>query len=245
MHEAARDVGSIRMHPITDLDIPYFPNRSPDAKGKAIAQKCDNCTNYVDKACIQACPTGALFQIDGQSCSIIGVSSPQKNRRRYAPSPIEQPHGWRQFWLLMTVLVSLILTWECFGRLWPELTFRDFLSFRLPRRGVDRQVPAQAIPSVMLLLHRCRYGDRHSVYRWRGRLASTPVLMGAYLARWMGAIVALHTALFSATRLVGDVRHDDAGRRHGFGWPLCRSSCREIGSVINCISMRSACALKR
>ena len=85
--------GSIRMHPITDLDIPkYFPNRAPDAKGKAIAQKCDNCTNYADKACIQACPTGALIQIDGaelfDNWRLIAAAEQEGG---YAPSQLSSP----------------------------------------------------------------------------------------------------------------------------------------------------------
>ena len=194
--------GSIRMHPITDLDIPkYFPNRAPDAKGKAIAQKCDNCTNYADKACIQACPTGALFQIDGaelfDNWRLIAAAEQEGG---YAPSPIEQPYGWRQFWLLMTVLVTLILTWECFGRLfWPELTFTEtFYRFGWLEEGVDRLVPFRAGDPFGHALGYIAAGMviGTQVYRLRGRLASTPVLMEAHI--WlgvMGAIVAFfHTA---------------------------------------------------
>lgn len=57
---------AIQMHPIDSLDIErYFGNRSEEARGKQIAQKCDNCNGFSNLACVSACPTGALFQVDG------------------------------------------------------------------------------------------------------------------------------------------------------------------------------------
>ncbi|MCA9538390.1 MAG: hypothetical protein KC620_05850 [Myxococcales bacterium] len=138
--------GSIRMHPVSALDLAkYFPNRSPDAKGKNIAQKCDNCTGYADQACISACPTGAMFQVDGAHL----FDHWQQFAVHHAPgfdaveSPEGTPRRWRTFWVAFTVLNTLLLTWECFGRLyWPKLTF-GHLAFALgwAETGIDPTAP--------------------------------------------------------------------------------------------------------
>jgi Fe-S-cluster-containing hydrogenase component 2 len=119
--------GSIRMHPVSELDIEtYFPNRDPNAKGKLIAQKCDNCTGFEDQACISACPTGALFQVDGIDLFNYWQQFNVHERPGFdtVESPETTPRGWRKFWLWFTVLNTAVLTWECLGRLfWPDLTF--------------------------------------------------------------------------------------------------------------------------
>ncbi|MBV69898.1 MAG: hypothetical protein CMH52_00990 [Myxococcales bacterium] len=185
--------GSIRMHPIAELDMEkYFPNRSPDAKGKAIAQKCDNCTGYEDKACISACPTGALFQLDGAELF--------DNWRQFSPqsvpdgdaieSPNEFPHGWRQFWVALTVFVTVFLSWECFGRLyWPKVTFAElFFQLGWSESGVDPVVPFRAGDFFSHALGYIGGGLMigTQVYRLRGRFSTTPVLMEAHI--WMGVI---------------------------------------------------------
>jgi Fe-S-cluster-containing hydrogenase component 2/CRP-like cAMP-binding protein len=138
--------GAIRMHSLADLDLAkYFPDRKPDAKGKSIAQKCDNCTGYPDQACITACPTGALFQVDGarifeywqqfnvhQTPGHEAVASPEADTRRI-----------RNAWIAFTLLNTLVLAWECLGRLhWPSLTFAE-LAFRMgfAATGVDPVEP--------------------------------------------------------------------------------------------------------
>lgn len=119
--------GSIRMHPVSELDLKtFFPDRDPKAKGKLIAQKCDNCTGYEDQACISACPTGALFQVDGTDLfnywQQFNVHLRPGFEEVESPEPV--PKGWRRFWLWFTLLNTAVLTWECFGRLfWLDLTF--------------------------------------------------------------------------------------------------------------------------
>ena len=110
--------GSIRMHPIAELDIEkYFPNRSPDAKVRPSREM--TIAGYEDKACISACPADALFQIDGTDLfnswqqfnahrrpGFDSVESPQTVPKRLAP-----------FWVIFAILNTLVLSWECFGRL--------------------------------------------------------------------------------------------------------------------------------
>ena len=185
--------GAIRMHPVSELDMEkYFPNRSPDAKGKNIAQKCDNCTGYDDQACITACPAGGMFQVDGAEI----FDYWQQFNVHQAPgfdqveSPEGIPRGWRRFWVIFTLINTFILTWECFGRLhWPELTFGTlFHMLGWAEAGIDPDAPFKAgdffshamgyIGGFMMLstqLYRLR--------RWTG---GTRVLMEAHI--WTGIL---------------------------------------------------------
>ncbi|MCK6574378.1 4Fe-4S dicluster domain-containing protein [Myxococcota bacterium] len=141
--------GSIRMHTLAELDLAkYFPNRSPDAKGKNIAQKCDNCSDFGDQACVTACPTGALFQVDGSRL----FDYWQQFAVHTAPgqaataSPERHPVAWRWFFAIFTALNALLLTWECFGRLlFPELTFGTlFHAWGLTAQPLDPVAPFRA-----------------------------------------------------------------------------------------------------
>ena len=58
--------GSITMVPFDMIDPVYMAKRSEGARGgRMYSVKCDNCTGFSDLACISACPTGALFQVEG------------------------------------------------------------------------------------------------------------------------------------------------------------------------------------
>ena len=141
--------GSIRMHSLADLDLArYFPNRAAEAKGKNIAQKCDNCSGFGDQACVTACPTGAIFQVDGsrlfdywQQFAVHTAGG-----RGTAVSPESHPLGWRRFWMAFTLLNFLLLTWECFGRLfWLDLTFGTlFHESGLTAEPLDPAAPFRA-----------------------------------------------------------------------------------------------------
>ena len=115
---------AIRMHSIADLDMArYFPDRSPDAKGKNIAQKCDNCAKYADQACITACPTGAMFQIDGKQVFDYWEQFTVHRSPGFAEvaSPEATQAGSRLFWPIFTLLNFAFLFWESAGRAWwPE-----------------------------------------------------------------------------------------------------------------------------
>ncbi len=117
---------AIRMHSIADLDMArYFPDRSPDAKGKNIAQKCDNCAKYSDQACITACPTGAMFQIDGNEIFDYWEQFTVHRSPGFAEvaTPVEARRASKLFWPIFTLVNFLFLFWETAGRLWwPGLT---------------------------------------------------------------------------------------------------------------------------
>ncbi len=200
--------GSIRMHPISELNLEkYFPNRKPDAKGKNIAQKCDNCTGYADKACITACPTGALFQIDGAE---LFNSWEQFNvHRRPGYDQVESPEAvarpWRRFWVAFAVLNAVFLFWECFGRMyWPNLTFAHGLYVMgVADSDIDPMAPFKAGD---FFSHALGYIGGFlmigtQVYRLRGWLASSSVLMEAHI--WMGVIGGMY-GLFHTTFVFTD-----------------------------------------
>ncbi|MEE2643773.1 MAG: hypothetical protein VYD19_02460, partial [Myxococcota bacterium] len=129
---------AIQMHPVEGLDLAkYFPNRSPDARGKNIAQKCDNCTDYADQACITACPTGALFQIDGASLfeSWEQFSVHERPGFEAVSSPEDRARRWRKWSAAFTILNLVILSYECLSRLLlPKLSIGWAL---MARSGAD------------------------------------------------------------------------------------------------------------
>ncbi|MEZ4463202.1 MAG: 4Fe-4S dicluster domain-containing protein [bacterium] len=165
--------GAIRMHALADLNVSkYFPDRSPDAKGLNIAQKCDNCTGYADKACITACPTGAMFRWTGWISSGTGSSSPSTSApaSTASPSPENRPSLMaRWFWGLFALVNTLIVAWECIGRLyWPGWTFgQAFYTWGLTETGLDPSIPS-ARGSVRPLpgLDRRRLPSRRSSTGW-------------------------------------------------------------------------------
>ncbi len=192
---------AIRMHPLADLDVAkYFPNRSPDAKGKNIAQKCDNCTGYPDKACITACPTGALFQVDGADL----FDQWKQFKVHEAPgfdavaSPEGVPRGWRRFWLALTILNALVLSWESLGRLfWLDLTFGTWLyEAGITAEPLDPLAPFKAgdffSHAMGYIGGACLLGTQ--LYRlgkrFAPRLGSVPAWMEAHI--WLGVLGGLY-----------------------------------------------------
>lgn len=194
--------GAIRMHSLADLNVKkYFPNRSPDAKGLNIAQKCDNCTGYEDRACITACPTGAMFQVDGvdlfkhwQQFTVHDapgfgeVVSPEN-------APVKSTRPW---WLAFTLLNVAFLIWECFGRLyWPSMSFGHlFYEWGLLSTDLDRFFPLKASApfghslgyiggAACILTQAYRLGKR-----WAPRFGSVQAWMESHI--WFGILGAVY-----------------------------------------------------
>lgn len=141
---------AIQMHPIETLDMDrYFLDRNEDApdahkrnkKNPQIAQKCDNCTGYSDQACVTACPTGALFQVDGpelfdhweqfnvhKNPGFDAVVSPEDSANRARP-----------WWIAFTLLNLIIISYESLTRVWaPSLCFGHlFYQWGLTATDID------------------------------------------------------------------------------------------------------------
>ena len=117
---------AIQMHPVKGLDLEhYFPGRDPAARDPYIAQKCDNCTGYAEQACISACPTGALFEIDGpelfESWEQFDVD--QQPGFAEVPSPSDVAQSARYWGARFTITNLIAIGYECCARLFsPELS---------------------------------------------------------------------------------------------------------------------------
>ena len=142
---------AIQMHPTETLDLDrYFPNRDPDHpnKMKKIAQKCDNCAGYADQACVTACPTGALFQVDGPDLfNFWEQFNVHKNPGFDAViSPEDSANRARPWWIAFTLLNFIFLTYECLTRVWaPEFALGHVL-FQWGLKAEDL-VPDKALHS--------------------------------------------------------------------------------------------------
>ena len=122
---------AIQMHPIETLDLErYFPDRDPEQKGKKIAQKCDNCVGYENQACISACPTGAMFQVDGPDLFDYWEQFNVHKSPGFdsVVSPEDGAHRARPWWVAFTLLNAILLSYECLTRAFmPELCFGHLL----------------------------------------------------------------------------------------------------------------------
>jgi Fe-S-cluster-containing hydrogenase component 2 len=140
---------AIQMHPIDTLDMErYFTDRSPEARGKQIAQKCDNCTEYEDQACVTACPTGALFQVDGPD---LFDHWEQFNVHKnpgfdQVISPEDSANLVRPWGVAITLLTFILITYECLTRVWsPTLCFAHlFYEWGWSTTDIDLAKPLRA-----------------------------------------------------------------------------------------------------
>ena len=140
---------AIQMHPVDTLDIEtYFSDRSPEARGKQIAQKCDNCVGYQDQACITACPTGALFQVDGPD---LFDHWEQFNVHKnpgfdQVVSPEDSANLIRPYGIAATLLVFILVSYECLTRVWaPSLCFtHQLFEWNLISTDIDMEKPLRA-----------------------------------------------------------------------------------------------------
>ncbi len=118
--------GAITMVPFDAIDPSYMSQRSDDARGgRMYSVKCDNCAGYGDLACISACPTGALFQVDGAALLDLlegldekGTRARVLDRLNPEPLPLYKSLSWTLF-----IFTTIAASWEVIGRyLVPEYT---------------------------------------------------------------------------------------------------------------------------
>lgn len=103
------------------------PKAAKKGKPKRIANKCDHCIGYSDLACISACPTGAIIQIDPRALFRQDGGLIERAEKYFDSKPFEQGYSHAvgvQGVSLMRVLFTLALigvsasTWEYFARRW-------------------------------------------------------------------------------------------------------------------------------
>ena len=83
---------------------------------EAIAQKCDNCTGYEDKAYF--CVSHRRSLSDRWHGPVQFWQQFNVHRRPgfdSVESPQTVPKGWRRFWVIFAILNTLVLSWECLG----------------------------------------------------------------------------------------------------------------------------------
>ena len=140
-HEAIRMVDIQSAVPEEEFDIVKMAQEGKDrpatvvAKGeekkakkkkpKRIANKCDHCFGFSDMACISACPTGAIIQIDPRALFRRDGGYIERAERYFEPAPFA--HGWaattrtQGVWAMLALFavataVVLVSTWEVMAR---------------------------------------------------------------------------------------------------------------------------------
>ncbi len=83
------------------------------------AVKCDHCAGYADRACLAACPTGALMEVQTDKLFFEGEPEPQSGTRRFSDAPFllgmpGKPARLKGWVGICTVLILLCIGLECF-----------------------------------------------------------------------------------------------------------------------------------
>jgi Fe-S-cluster-containing hydrogenase component 2 len=149
--------GAITMVPFEMIDPVYLAQRKPEARGgRMYSVKCDNCAGYGDLACVSACPTGALFQIEGAALmDLLHDLNPEGTDAQVLDKLNPEPKPWlRIFAMVAFVLFTVVSSYEVLGRyFWPDFTFGEAL-FKLgfAEEGVlrDTEYPYRAGDTLSL-----------------------------------------------------------------------------------------------
>ena len=83
------------------------------------ATKCDHCAGYADRACIAACPTGALIEVETDQLFLEPEPDPLTRIRRFSDAPFlrgvsRRPTHAKNWIALITALLLVGLGLECF-----------------------------------------------------------------------------------------------------------------------------------
>ncbi|MCC7381596.1 MAG: 4Fe-4S dicluster domain-containing protein [Deltaproteobacteria bacterium] len=145
-------------------------------KVKRIANKCDHCLGYNDLACISACPTGAIIQIDPRALFRRDGGLVERAEAYFDPRPFEQGYSQVARSQGVTVMLTLFTTvgigvlacvWEYFARkLAPDLSlWRLMVSLSL----------GEAAGRRMMLTYTAASG----MGRWMGYLGAGMMIVSA------------------------------------------------------------------
>jgi Fe-S-cluster-containing hydrogenase component 2 len=162
-HEAIRMVDIAE--PPDELDIVQLAKRSAENPGtivaegetkkkrkkpKRIANKCDHCLGYEDMACITACPTGAIVQIDPRALFRRDGGLIERADKFFDPRPFEvglshvlRAQGVRFMFALLAVVgaFTVVSVWEYIARKFdPSLSMYAWLSSEIVEMGAYSSV---------------------------------------------------------------------------------------------------------
>ena len=142
-------------------------------KPKRIANKCDHCFGYNDMACISACPTGAIIQIDPRSLFRRDGGLIERADEYFGPEPFEE--GWstlqttRGDKTILAILGAIVLA--CAFFIYEYLAWKMFPELSLSRVVFGSEGPLQ-------------FSAASGFGRWMGYLgAGLMILSAAYSAR--------------------------------------------------------------
>jgi len=145
MCKKACPYSAINMIPLESIPDGFL-DRSPNARGKQVAMKCDDCIDYQDQACISACPTGSLFQVTSKSFQdYLAVFALRSTRaiEKLGASVIEVEKapwiGWRFLFIGGLILATLLSAYESIGRMYLQQTRADTVVAALIEAGLDEE----------------------------------------------------------------------------------------------------------
>ncbi len=191
-HEAIRMVDIQSAVPEGDIDLVAMAQEGKEkpptviAKGeekknkkkkpKRIANKCDHCFGFSDMACITACPTGAIIQIDPRALFRRDGGLIERAERYFEPAPFE--HGWaattrsQGVWALLTLFVAAtLLVMVC---IWEVLARKVDPTMSLWRLAVDLTEGSMAAASLKL-----PYTPVSGLGRWLGYIGAAMMTISA------------------------------------------------------------------
>jgi len=144
---------------ITTLPLDAVPDgyldRSPKAKGRQLAVKCDDCVDWGDQACISTCPTGAIFQIASPSledyATVFAARSERALKRlgKEGRIEVERPPwvGWRILMIAALFLSTVLVGYESIGRMFLYQSRADTVIEALVEAGLNRSTAEDLVSS--------------------------------------------------------------------------------------------------
>ena len=109
-----------RAHAETKVSSMTVGSQSPDpVRARKRAVKCDHCSGYSDQACLTACPTGALIEIQASELFLEVDPNPLTRTRRFSDAPfldgVQGKQGQFKNWATVcTLLILACIGIECF-----------------------------------------------------------------------------------------------------------------------------------
>jgi Fe-S-cluster-containing hydrogenase component 2 len=145
-------------------------------KAKRIANKCDHCFGYADMACISACPTGAIIQIDPRALFRRDGGLIDRAERYFETAPFEVGYStttktqgvyFMQFLFVLATVGVFGCAWEYFARkFYPTLSLWKF--------GITKIMGAAAGANVPLT-----YMSVTGMGRWMGYIGASMMIISA------------------------------------------------------------------
>jgi dihydropyrimidine dehydrogenase (NAD+) subunit PreT len=107
--EFLRDAGLEVLQPGSPEMVEFAASRGQRQR----ATKCDHCAGYSDRACLAACPTGALIEVQADRLFLEGAPDPLTRIRRFSDAPFLQGVSGRQarFKSWVTIGTLVLLAW--------------------------------------------------------------------------------------------------------------------------------------